>query len=108
MVSNYQIDSNKQIYSLNIEKNEKKDRDNFKKYFDEKGKEYTEKHPKLMNKLYGNYYEELLRYLSKTFIMQQELILSMLGKVEFKNTITKLKMSLGYEYNNEYAIVVNK
>lgn len=107
LVSNYQIDSNKQIYSLNIEKNEKKDRDNFKKYFDEKGKEYTEKHPKLMNKLYGNYYEELLRYLSKTFIMQQELILSMLGKVEFKNTITKLKMSLGYEYNNEYAIVVN-
>ena len=45
-----------------------------------KGKEYTEKHPKLMNKLYGNYYEELLRYLSKTFIMQQELILSMLEK----------------------------
>lgn len=107
LVSTYQIDSNKQIYSLNIEKKEKMDRDNFKKYFDEKGKEYTEKHPKLMNKLYGNYYEELLRYLSKTFIMQQELILSMLGKAEFKNTITKLKKSLGYEFNNEYAIVVN-
>lgn len=107
LVSNYEIDSDKQIYSLNIAKKEKNDRDNFKKYFDEKGKEYTEKHPKLMNKLYGNYYEELLRYLSKTFIMQQELILSMLGKVEFKNTIIKLKKSLGYEYNNEYAMVVN-
>lgn len=106
-ISNYQIDSNKQIYSLDVEKKGKMDRDNFKKYFDEKGKEYTEKHPKLKNKLYGNYYEELLRYLSKTFIMQQELILSMLGKVEFKNAITKLKKSLGYEYNNEYAIVVN-
>jgi len=107
LVSNYQIDSDKQIYSLNIAKKEKNERDNFKKYFDEKGKEYTEKHPKLMNKLYKNYYEELLRYLSKTFSMQQYLILSILGEIEFKNTITKLKKSLGYEYDNEYAIVVN-
>lgn len=106
-VSNYKIDSNKQIYSLNIEKMKKNDGDNFKKYFDNKGREYTEKHPNLKNKLYENYYEELLRYLSKTFIMQQELILFMLGKVEFKNTIKKLQKSLGYEYNNEYAIVVN-
>lgn len=107
LVSNYHIDSNKQIYSLNTEEKEKKYIDNFKKYFDQKGKEYTEKHPKLMNKLYGNYYEELLRYLSKTFVMQQELILSMLGEIEFRNTIIKLKKDLGYEYSNEYAIVVN-
>lgn len=60
-----------------------------------------------MNKLQGNYYEELLRYLSKTFITQQELLLSVLGEKAFKNIITKLKKSLGYEYNNEYAIVVN-
>ena len=107
LVSNYHIDSNKQIYSLNTEEKEKKYIDNFKKYFDQKGKEYTEKHHKLMNKLYGNYYEELLRYLSKTFVMQQELILSMLGEIEFRNTIIKLKKDLGYEYSNEYAIVVN-
>jgi len=73
LVSNYQIDSDKQIYSLNIAKKEKNERDNFKKYFDEKGKEYTEKHPKLMNKLYKNYYEELLRYLSKGSIRAKAL-----------------------------------
>ena len=106
IVSNFQIDSSRQIYSLNIEKKEKREDDNFKKYFDEKGKEYTLNHPKLMNKLNKDYYEELLRYLSKTFCMHQDLIILILGD-EFKNTIEKLKIDLGYEYDNEYAIGVN-
>ena len=42
-----------------------------KKYFDKKGREYTEKHNSLINKLSKDYYEEFLKYLSKTFIIKQ-------------------------------------
>lgn len=107
LVSYFQIDSKKQIYSNGVEKRRKAENDYFKKYFDEKGDEYTRQHPNLNNKLFKNYYEEVLRYLSKTFIMQQELILLILGEQEFRKIINKLKKNMGYEYNNDYAIVVS-
>lgn len=106
MVKNYRIDNNMQRYSLDIESSEKKNEDSFKKYFDEKGKEYTQQHPELLNKLSYDYYEEYLRYLSKTFSMQQGFIITILGE-EFRNVILKLKNGLEYDCDNEYAIVIN-
>ena len=106
IVSSYNIDSIKGVYSVGIESSRKKN--NFKKFFDKIGKEYTtQKHNKLMNILSKDYYEELLRYLSKTFMMQQYLIISIIGKEDFRIIIERLKENVNYDYYNDYAIVVN-
>ena len=107
VIPSYQIDSVKKIYSIGIEERKKPDNDNFKKYFDQKGRAYTEKHKNLMNKLSKNYYEEFLKYLSKIFIMQQHLIILTIGNNNFKKIIGKLKNNFNYDCNNDYAIVVN-
>ena len=60
-----------------------------------------------MNILSKDYYEELLRYLSKTFMMQQYLIISIIGKEDFRIIIERLKENVNYDYYNDYAIVVN-
>lgn len=106
IVSMYHIDSAEQVYSTGIEEKNRIN-NNFKKYYDQKGKEYTIHHPKLMNKLSENYYEELLRYLSKTFLMQQHLTLSVLGQDDFRKIINELKESISYDVNNDYSIVVS-
>lgn len=106
IVSMYHIDSAEQIYSTGIE-GKNKTNNNFKKYYDQKGKEYTINHPKLMNKLSQNFYEELLRYLSKTFLMQQHLTLSVLGHDDFRKIINELKESISYDVNNDYSIIVS-
>lgn len=106
IISMYHINSIEQVYSTGIqEKNEINS--NFKKYYDQKGKEYTINHPKLMNRLSQNYYEELLRYLSQTFLMQQNLILSILGHNDFRKIINELKDSISYKIDNDYSIVVS-
>ena len=108
MVSYYQVDSTKSIYSIGIEDRKKADNDYFKIYFDKIGREYTEKNnKKLINKISKDYYEELLKYLSKYFIIQQNLIISTLGNVGFREIINELKKNIGYHYDNDYAIVVN-
>ena len=60
-----------------------------------------------MNKLSQNYYEELLRYLSQTFLMQQNLTLSVLGHDDFRKIINELKDSISYKIDNDYSIVVS-
>ena len=107
IVSYYKIDSEKNIYEIGVEDRKKQENDNFKKFFDQKGKEYTQKNNSLRNKLSKDYYEEFLKYLSKTFIMQQELVILTIGNENLKKTIEKLKKSVNYDYNNDYAIVVN-
>ena len=106
IVSMYHIDSVEQVYSMGIEEKNRIN-SNFKKYYDQKGKEYTINHPRLMNKLSQNYYEELLRYLSKTFLMQQNLTLSVLGHDDFRKIINELKDSISYKDDNDYSIVVS-
>lgn len=106
IVSMYHIDSVEQVYSIRIEEKNRIN-SNFKKYYDQKGKEYTINHPRLMNKLSQNYYEELLRYLSKTFLMQQNLTLSVLGHDDFRKIINELKDSISYQNDNDYLIVVS-
>ena len=107
IIPNYKIDSAKNIYSIGIEDRKKSNNDNFKKYFDKKGREYTEKHNSLINKLSKDYYEEFLKYLSKTFIIKQHLIILTIGNENFKKIIKKLKNSINYDCDNDYAIVVN-
>ena len=106
IVSMYHIDSVEQVYSTGIDEKNRVN-SNFKKYYDQKGKEYTINHPRLMNKLSQNYYEELLRYLSKTFLMQQNLTLSVLGHDDFRKIINELKDSISYKDDNDYSIVVS-
>lgn len=106
VISVYHVDSSEQIYSTGIE-DINRINNNFKKYYDQKGKEYTAKHSKLTNKLFQNYYEELLRYLSKTFIMQQNLTLSVLGHDDFRKIINELKDSISYNNDNDYSIIVS-
>ena len=80
--------------------------DNFKKFFDKKGEIYTKNHPNLMNKLYKDYYEELLKHLSTIFLMHQGFLISIIGKAVFYEIIEKLKEEFHYDYNNQYAIIV--
>ena len=104
IINSYYIDSKNQVYYVPNAKN--KVNDNFKKIFDEVGRKYTENHPKLLNKLNSNYYEELLKYLSKTFMIHQNLIINILGYENFKNLINDLKNMIGFNEDNEYIIVV--
>ena len=107
-VSNYSIDSEKQIYLTSENKKNNTENNNFKKYFDKKGEEYTKEHSKsLKNRLSKDYYEEFLKYLSKNFEWKQEIIVFLLGEKNFYYIINKLKIRLNYDYDNNYAIVVN-
>lgn len=106
MISMFHIDSVEQVYSTGIEEKNRIN-SNFKKYYDQKGEDYTKTHPRLMNKISQNYYEELLKYLSKTFLMQQNLILSVLGREDFRKIISELKNSISYQNDNDYSIVVS-
>ena len=106
IVSMYHVDSVEQVYSTGI-KEKNKINSNFKKYYDQKGEDYTKNHPRLMNILSQNYYEELLRYLSKTFLMHQNLTLSVLGHDDFRKIINELKNSISYQNDNDYSVVVS-
>ena len=106
IVLRFSIDTSRQIYLLPNEKMNTKT-NNFKKYYDKKGKEYISKHPDLRNKLYSNYYEELLKYLSKTFTLQQVMLINTLGKDDFENIINELRIEIAPDLNNDYAVVVN-
>lgn len=85
IVKRVTIDSKKQIYETNIEEKTNKKNNNFKSYFDELGKKYTEGNKELVNKLGQDYYEELLRNLKNYFFTQQNLIISMIGKDNLSN-----------------------
>lgn len=106
MISMFHTDCVEQVYSTGIEEKNRIN-SNFKKYYDQKGEDYTKTHPRLMNKISQNYYEELLKYLSKTFLMQQNLILSVLGREDFRKIISELKNSISYQNDNDYSIVVS-
>lgn len=107
IVKRVTIDSKKQIYETNIEEKTNKKNNNFKSYFDELGKKYTEGNKELVNKLGQDYYEELLRNLKNYFFTQQNLIISMIGKDNLSNIFKNLKMRVNYDFNNDYASVVS-
>lgn len=105
MVSSFHIDSVNQVYSRGI-KGKNIENSNFKRYYDEIGREYTLSHPKLLNKLSSNFYEELLRYVSKAFMMHQSFNLSLLGYDNFRKIISQLKEKISHKIDNDYAVVV--
>lgn len=107
LVSRFTIDSKREIYALRVEERKKIDDDNFKEYFDKIGCKYTNEHPDLTNKLYSNYYEELLKYMSTTFNLHQSLLLWMITKQDFDDLIKDLKESIGYTFENKYAMIVS-
>lgn len=106
IVTRFSIDTSSQVYMLSNDKNIS-ETNNFKKYYDKIGKDYTDSHPKLQNKLNKDYYEELLNYLSKTFPLNQALIMNMLGYDNFKKIIYELNAEISPDLDNDYAIIVN-
>ena len=46
---------------------------NVKDYYDEIGQKYTMRSKKLVNRVAKDYYEEMLKYLGKTFLMHQQM-----------------------------------
>ena len=105
LIPTYNINSDRQVYSIGVEKNIKGN-NNFEKYINEKGKEYTVKHPELLNKIQEDYYEEFLKYLSKIFIMQQNLVISILGNKDFKKIMDELTEEIKHNIKNDYCIIV--
>ena len=104
LISRCIIDGKNQMYYLNIE-DEVAD-NNFKRIFDQIGRNYTNAHPELLNKLDQNYYEELLKYLSKTFLMQQNLIITMLGEKNLRNIVNELKNMISEDLEDDYILIV--
>lgn len=101
------IDSERQTYSVNIEEKNRAG-NKFKDYFDNLGKEYTLiNKDELINKLDRDYYEELLKNLSNTFMMQQSMIVSLFTEEEWNKIFENLGQQLGYDYENKYAILVS-
>lgn len=101
------IDCERQMYFVNIEENTRAG-NKFKVYFDNLGKGYTLKNKdKLMNKLDRDYYEELLKNLSNTFMMQQSIIVSLFTEEEWDGIFKNLGQGLGYDFENKYAILVS-
>lgn len=107
-VTRYQFDSDLQMYAVNSEEVNNTLDVNIRRKFNELGKIYTENNKdKLLNILNGNYYEELLKYLSKTFIMKQQIIIATLKEEKFYMIIKKLRKMFKDLPDNDYAIIVN-
>ena len=106
IISNYTIDSKTQTYFTNdiFSANYKY---SFERYYESIGKKYTnENREKLMNIMGKGYYIEMLRNLSRTFIMHQSLTISILGEDRFYKLINELKKDLDVKLCNDYEIVV--
>lgn len=106
IISNYTIDSKTQTYFTNdiFSTNYKY---SFERYYESIGEKYTnDNKEKLMNIMGKGYYIEMLRNLSRTFMMHQNLTISILGEDRFNKLMEELKKDLDYKLYNDYEIVV--
>lgn len=106
IISNYTIDSKTQTYFTNdiFSTNYKY---SFERYYESIGEKYTnDNKEKLMNIIGKGYYIEMLRNLSRTFMMHQNLTISILGEDRFNKLMEELKKDLDYKLYNDYEIVV--
>ena len=106
IISNYTIDSKTQTYFTNdiFSANYKY---SFERYYESIGEKYTnDNREKLMNIMGKGYYIEMLRNLSRTFMMHQSLTISILGEDRFYKLINELKKDLDDKLCNDYEIVV--
>lgn len=106
IVSLFSVDSKNQTYYTNeiFSTNYKY---SFEKYYEKIGEEYTKNNnKKLLNKMSKGYYIEMLRDLSRTFNMHQNITISILGTEKFMQVIEELKKDLNYSSSNNYEIIV--
>lgn len=101
--NSFSIDSDSQVYL----KSEDGIEDSiFKQYYDQKGLDYIQKHQNLKNKLYSDYYTQLLKYLSRTFLMKQQFIISIFNNKERNKSLVSILISKGnYKLKNNYIIL---
>lgn len=106
IISSYSIDSKTQTYLTNS-KYTSDFKYSFEKYYEQAGENYTKaNHSKLLNVMGKGYYVEMLRYLSRTFYMHQNITINILGEEKFKSLINRLKEDLDYDGSNDYSIIV--
>lgn len=103
MCNSFNIDSGKQVYS----KADENIVDSvFKDYYDLKGKEYTESHPYLQNKLGKDYYKQMLKHMRNEFLTEQHLILSFFDMKRGNKSLINLLISKGeYSIKNSYVLL---
>ena len=101
--NSFSIDSEAQIYQKSDDGIENSI---FKKYYDTKGKEYTENHSELRNILTKDYYNQLIKYMRNSFISEQKFMISFFDIKEGKNSlIDKLIKKGNYVLKNNYIIL---
>ena len=101
--NSFTIDSESQVY---YKTGENVENSSFKEYYDEKGKEYTETHHGLQNILDKDYYNQLLKYLKRSFLTEQHFIISFFDIVEGKESLIQKLISKGsYNTKNRYIIL---
>lgn len=101
--NSFNIDSSKQVY---FKSDDDVNDSVFKEYYDLKGKEYTDSHPELQNKLGKDYYKQMLKYIREQFITEQHFILSFFDMKKGKKSLMNLLMSKAdYSLQNPYVIL---
>lgn len=103
IVSVFSIDSEKQTYN---KPNDILYNNPFKVLFDKYGKDYTKKHPKLLNKLNCNYYEEMIKRISYTSKMKATLLYMFLkDNNRYDDVVYFLTKHLHTFNKNKYVMV---
>lgn len=105
-MNNYTLDSKHQTYHTF---NEKKVSNIFMEYYDKIGEQYTNLNAdSLRNKLFINYYSQLLKYLKSTFCIKQLMLIDFF-KIEnkFDLLIQKFSDFLKISTTNRYSIVAH-
>ena len=106
IISHFSINSDTQTYSTN-DAYSTTYKYSFEKYYEQLGEKYTkDNNEELLNKMSKGYYIEMLRYLSRTFNMHQNITISVLGEKKFIELIEELKKDLNYNSDNDYEIIV--
>lgn len=106
MFSSYSIDAKSKTYKTN------KDFINdistsFEIYYDNLGLEYTKKNnEKLLNKKGSGFYSEMLKELSRMFMIHQNILLSFMDEYNFDSIRTKIDDGMGNILNNDYVRIV--
>lgn len=106
LMNNYTLDSKHQTYHTF---NEKKVSNIFMEYYDKIGEQYTNLNAdSLRNKLFINYYSQLLKYLKSTFCIKQLMLIDFF-KIEnkFDLLIQKFSDFLKISTTNRYSIVAH-
>lgn len=106
IISKYVINNKSQTYSTNDIYSTNYNY-SFEKYYEDYGKKYTKNHHnKLLNKKNSGYYIEMLKYLSNTFYLRQNITISLLGDDNFNELIEQLNNESPCKLKNYYVLVV--